>query len=207
MKTLLLTCIVLLWSSAYAYAQADPEGTLYVYVDEDGEELVSAHPRQDLTYVERITPDHTIKVGKAPARDKLAKRLEPYLELVERIAPKYELDPVFVLAIIWAESGFDPEATSPVGAMGLMQLMPSNAQHFELDDPYDPAQNITGGCMLLAELTARYDGDVSLILAAYSAGDKHVQRAGGVPSFSKSYIARVARAHARLIHHFQGETP
>ena len=117
---------------------------------------------------------------------------------MERIAPEHGIDPVFVLAIISAESGFHPHARSSVGAMGLMQIMPSNARRFGADDPYDPEQNVTAGCMLLARLHERYDGDVPLILAAYSAGDVHVKKAGGVPKFSIKYIARVVRAHAKI---------
>lgn len=188
---------------AVALAQADEEGTLYLYRDAQGAEVSSLTPLQseELEFIGRVRPSTTSIWGTketSSSKRRLAHRLAPYRELVEQLAPEYELDPVFVMAVIEAESGFDPQATSSVGAMGLMQLMPSNAKRFGLDDPYDPTQNITGGCMLLSRLMKRYEGDVAVVLAAYSAGDRHVKRAGGVPDFSKPYIARVVRAHARI---------
>lgn len=196
--SLVLACSLLLWSVP-GYAQADAPGTLYVYTTPDGEELVSPTPREDLTFVTRLLPTGRAQsVRREASSSSLEMRMAPYLELVYRIAPEHGVDPVFVLAIMYAESHFNPDATSSVGAMGLMQIMPSTARKFGADDPYDPEQNITAGCTLLARLHARYDGDVALMLAAYSAGDVHVKNHGGVPSFSVKYIARVVRAHAQI---------
>lgn len=184
--------LALLLPSRVALAQ---DGALHVYLDEDGKEIVSTALHDELELVEVILPE---KRAPPSSPKKLPARMRPYADMVARVAPEYGLDVLFVMAVIEAESGFDPDATSSVGAMGLMQLMPSNAKRFGLDDPYDPEQNITGGCMLLAQLMERYEGDVAVVLAAYSAGDVHVTKAGGVPSFSVNYIARVIRAHARI---------
>lgn len=199
--SILVGCLFVLVSVHPAYAQADPEGTLYIYVDSQGEELTSTTPLEGMDFVERVSPSGRTVVQTSKGAGSLEDRMSPYLEMVYRIAPEHGVDPVFVLSIIYAESHFDPSLTSTAGAMGLMQIMPSNAKRFGADDAYDPAQNITAGCMLLARLQKRYDGDVALILAAYSAGDVHVKNYGGVPPFSIKYIARVVRAHAKITAH------
>lgn len=184
--------LALLLPSHVALAQ---DGALHVYLDEDGKEIVSPAILDELELVEVILPE---KRAVPSSPKKLPARMTSYAEMVARVASEHGLDFLFVLAVIEAESGFDPDATSPVGAMGLMQIMPSTAKKFGAKDPYDPEQNVHAGCALLSRLFERYDQDTALVLAAYSAGDVHVQKAGGVPSFSVKYIARVIRAHARI---------
>jgi soluble lytic murein transglycosylase-like protein len=98
-----------------------------------------------------------------------------------------------VIAVVRHESGFDPEARSPAGARGLMQLMPATARRFGVDDPDDPAQNLRGGTRYLRWLLDRYQGDVRLALAGYHAGEGAVARHGGVPPYreTREYVRRV----------------
>jgi soluble lytic murein transglycosylase-like protein len=119
--------------------------------------------------------------------------------LIAANAPAYSVDPALVRSIVEAESGFDPRATSPAGARGLMQLMPETARSLGVSDAYDPAQNLRGGVRYLRGLLDRF-GDVRLAIAAYNAGPAAVERFGGVPPYSetRAYVQRVLARRREL---------
>jgi hypothetical protein len=116
-------------------------------------------------------------------------------ETVDRIAQQNQLSPRLVHSVIQAESNYDPNAVSPKGALGLMQLIPSTARRFGVSNVFDPADNIQGGARYLKYLLGLYKGDEALALAAYNAGEGAVSRYGGVPPFqeTRDYVAKVRR--------------
>jgi len=117
-------------------------------------------------------------------------------ELVEAAARKNGLPANFVHSVVSAESAYKPDAVSPKGAVGLMQLMPATAQAYGVD-PRNPAQNVEAGTALLRELLIKYDGDPRRALAAYNAGPGAVSRYNGVPPYreTQTYIERVLRKY------------
>ncbi|MBI5259740.1 MAG: transglycosylase SLT domain-containing protein [Burkholderiales bacterium] len=118
------------------------------------------------------------------------------VRFVNLVAPEYQLAPHLVLAVMATESNFDPLAVSPKNAQGLMQLIPDTAARFNVRRITDPAQNIRGGMAYLRWLLAYFEGDVSLALAAYNAGERAVERYRGVPPYAETrlYVRRILAA-------------
>jgi soluble lytic murein transglycosylase-like protein len=119
-------------------------------------------------------------------------------ELVAAAAKKNGLPANFVHSVVAAESGYQANAVSPKGAIGLMQLMPKTAQAYGAD-PHDPAQNVEAGAAYLRELLIKYNGDPQRALAAYNAGPGAVDKYNGVPPYAETqtYIERVLRKYQK----------
>jgi soluble lytic murein transglycosylase-like protein len=113
-------------------------------------------------------------------------------ELADRAADKYGLPRWLVRSVMRAESGFQPQAISPKGAIGLMQLMPGTAQTLGAN-PHDPAQNADAGARYLRDLLEKYDGALWHALAAYNAGPGAVNKYRGIPPYAETvrYIQRI----------------
>jgi len=118
-------------------------------------------------------------------------------KLVADAARRHGLDPALVLSVVSVESGFRPEAVSPKGAQGLMQLMPRTAASLGVEDAFDPGQNVDAGVRHLESLVRLYKGDLRRALAAYNAGQGAVARHGGVPPYreTREYVRRVLAAY------------
>ena len=119
--------------------------------------------------------------------------VSPLEDIFNRAAAKYGVDVNLLKAIAKQESDFQPNCTSHAGAMGIMQLMPDTAKGLGVTDPYDPEQNIMGGAKFISQMLKKYDGDVTLALAAYNAGPNNVAKYGGVPPFKETqdYVKKV----------------
>lgn len=125
----------------------------------------------------------------------------PFSDTVREAARATHLDPALLHAVIAAESGHHPEAVSPRGARGLMQLMPATARHLGVTDPHDPTQNIHAGARYLRALKEMFRGDLGLTLAAYNAGPGAVLRHGSrIPPYEETrrYVPRVMRLYRKL---------
>lgn len=114
-------------------------------------------------------------------------------DIFQQASDTYGVPVNLLKAIAKQESDFDPNATSRCGAQGIMQLMPKTAASLGVTDAYDPEQNIMGGAKYIRQMLDRYDGDVTLALAAYNAGSGNVKKYGGVPPFkeTQNYVAKV----------------
>ncbi len=122
-----------------------------------------------------------------------------FSESINKAAKLYQVDPALIRAIIHAESHFDANALSKVGAQGLMQLMPATAKELGVKNAFIAKQNINGGVKHLAKLLKKYRGNVKLVAAAYNAGEGAVKKYGGIPPFSETqvYVERVQILHGR----------
>jgi hypothetical protein len=113
------------------------------------------------------------------------------VDAVNRACKQYNIDPKFVLAVMYRESHFNPNAKSPRGAMGLMQLMPSTAKSYGVQNAHDIEQNIMGGVQFLSKMLKKYNGDTRLAAAAYNAGPGRVKDKVPEIKETKKYVADV----------------
>lgn len=121
-------------------------------------------------------------------------------EHIKQTAKQNKVDPRLVRAMIEVESAWNPRARSRAGALGLMQLMPGTARQFGVRNSFDPKQNVTGGVRYLRFLLDRFDGDLTLSLAAYNAGETAVKKHNGVPPYreTRGYLERLRRLYGKL---------
>ena len=123
-----------------------------------------------------------------------------YNQLIAQASATHGIDQALIKAIMHTESGFNPNARSPVGAQGLMQLMPATARRFSVENAWDPAQNIMGGVRYLKFLMNRFPNRLEHVNAAYNAGEGNVDKYNGIPPFreTQDYVQRVMSRYRNL---------
>jgi soluble lytic murein transglycosylase-like protein len=166
------------------------DGDSLVLVMRGGGEMVC-----DASIISGFAPDEVPypepEIEAVPAPGPGDAGLEPYSEIIDRVAAEQNVPVKLVRAVIQVESAYNVRARSPKGAMGLMQLMPATARQYAVADPFDPASNIEAGIKHLKSLLQRLP--VALALAAYNAGEGAVQRFNGIPPYpeTRNYVSRI----------------
>ena len=175
---------------------------IYTYLDARGQLIINNMPPSYMQgrglRLQKVSVG-MVKLAITPVEMAKVIRSPEMLAMVDEVASANGVDTYLARAIIQAESAFNYKARSHVGALGLMQLMPSTAERFGVLDPFDPRQNITGGCKYLKWLMDYFKGDLAKVVAAYNAGEGAVQRYNGVPPFkeTRAYVPKVLDLYNR----------
>jgi soluble lytic murein transglycosylase-like protein len=169
---------------------------IYSYVDKDGVMHFTNTPTSN-----KYSSRKYRYIGNEFANIRLLRMPKPftrincnqYDDIIRKACKQHGIKYELVKAIIHAESSFNPNAVSPAGACGLMQLMPENIEKFNVNDPFDPHENIMAGTKFFRQLLDRYDSDLKLTLAAYNAGPGAVDQYRGIPPYpeTQDYVSRV----------------
>jgi hypothetical protein len=207
MKTVVAILLAMLIPSGGARAD------IYGFVDENGVAHLSPTPLDHRYYLFKkesrppLLPGTDDAMAGAPVpAPRRTTRVNPadrkhYTPLISAVAKELELDPALLHAVITVESGYNPKARSPKGAIGLMQLMPDTARRYDVADIWDPRDNLRGGARYLRDLLAMFNHNLSLALAAYNAGEGAVAQHGNkIPPFAetRSYVPRVLQQYHLL---------
>ena len=174
----------------------DSSANIYSFKDENGITHFSNMPHLDRRYklVYRIPASGQFRPNAWSATAPSAVDISRLVPIIDNAARAYGLDPKLVHAVIRAESGYNANAVSTKGAIGLMQLIPATAQRYGVQDSYDPGQNIQGGTRYLRDLLKMFNGNLELAIAGYNAGENAVIRAGNrVPPYPETmaYVPKV----------------
>jgi soluble lytic murein transglycosylase-like protein len=184
-------CVVLLVLCLAWPARVDAQ--IYAWRDANGNLVLSDRKLDGTAETYAVANAPTVRSTR-PAAETSAR--DTYESIVQAHATRQGLRPDLVRAVIQVESGFNADARSPKGAMGLMQLMPGTARDLGVVNAYDPEDNIRGGTQYLRQLMNRYDGNEELALAAYNAGPQAVDRYGRqIPPYreTKDYVRKVGQ--------------
>jgi soluble lytic murein transglycosylase-like protein len=174
---------------------------VYKYVDENGIlNFTNIEPPSSVDYTTMKFPCYASDSSCRKIKwDEVPLNTSAFESQIRSAAVYNHVDESLIRAIIHAESAYHPDAVSPKGAQGLMQLMPETQAVLNVRNPFDPAHNIAGGVRHLSALLREFEGDISLAAAAYNAGSGAVKRYGGVPPFAETreYVRRVKILYRR----------
>jgi len=189
-----LPAILMLLSGLFATGPCAAD--IYAFTADDGTVHLSNVPT-DSRY------ETVVKAPTQPAMHGVGSRTvqTKYQPLVSEAARAHGIDEALLHAVIEVESGYNPAAVSPKGAVGLMQLMPKTARRYNVANAYDSAQNIYGGAQYLRDLMNMFKNDLQLTLAAYNAGEEAVKQQGNrIPPYRETqrYVPRVLELYKRI---------
>ncbi len=198
--------MIFLLVAAFAFS-IDARGDIYTKKEKDGTvHFTNIKPRgkdrQKFKVYLKTPPRRKARPGvvPVPARDKNPARYSRYDASIDEASRTFSVPVAFIRAVIRVESDYNPDVVSWAGAQGLMQLMPATARRMNVNDPFDPHQNIMGGTRYLRYLANMFGGDMVLTIAGYHAGEGAVTKYGGVPPYSMThgYIKKVLDFYNRF---------
>ncbi|ESK57368.1 lytic transglycosylase domain-containing protein [Acinetobacter tjernbergiae] len=192
--------------------------TIYQFKDNNGTTLLTNKKKAEYSHLKVVKatyyPDSNIHSysnwgsSEASVLPSYSRNKNAFDQLIRQAAQQHGISEGLIKAVMHTESGFNINARSPVGAQGLMQLMPATARRFNVSNAYDPQQNILGGARYLSWLLKRFNGNTQLAVAAYNAGEGNVDKYGGVPPFreTQDYVRRVTSRYQNLYSSSLGST-
>lgn len=184
--------------------------TIYQFKDNNGTTLLTNKKKAEYSHLKVVKatyyPDSNIHsysnwgASEASVLPSYSRNKNAFDQLIRQAAQRHGISEGLIKAVMHTESGFNINARSPVGAQGLMQLMPATARRFNVSNAYDPEQNIFAGARYLSWLIKRFNGDTRLAIAAYNAGEGNVDKYGGIPPFreTQDYVRRVTSRYQNL---------
>ncbi|MFW1798852.1 lytic transglycosylase domain-containing protein [Acinetobacter nematophilus] len=188
--------------SIFSFTSQTFAGQIYFYRDQNGTTLLTNRKNNDsalqkikVTYYKDSNIHNYSNWGSSESSvlPSYSKSRNAFDSIIRQAAQTHGVSEGLIKAVMHTESGFNSNARSPVGAQGLMQLMPATARRFNVSNSFDPQQNIFGGAKYLSWLLKRFNGNTNLALAAYNAGEGNVDKYGGIPPFreTQDYVKRV----------------
>jgi hypothetical protein len=191
---------------------------IYQFKDSNGTTLLTNKKKAEYNHLKVVKatyyPDSNIHSysnwgsSEASVLPSYSRNKNAFDQLIRQAAQQHGISEGLIKAVMHTESGFNINARSPVGAQGLMQLMPATARRFNVSNAYDPQQNIFGGAKYLSWLLKRFNGNTQYAIAAYNAGEGNVDKYGGIPPFreTRDYVRRVTSRYQNLYASSLGST-
>jgi soluble lytic murein transglycosylase-like protein len=185
-KTRYLGCILSILFILTIFVISPAMADIYLYIDGQGVLHFTNTPTSNR---------YKVYMRESLRRPEAFYTVESYDDVISEAAKRNGLSSSLLKALIHVESYFNPRAVSKKGAMGLMQIMPENLQLLNINDPFDPWQNIMGGATYLKAMLERFSGQLPLALAAYNAGPTAVEKYRDIPPYpeTQDYVQKVMR--------------
>ena len=179
-KIFVLSAFILIAVASWVHAD------IYMYIDDNGVMHFTNTPTSN-------QHEYKVYIKERPRVSSKFYTTDKYDKLISNASREFDVDSRLLKAMIKAESDFDPRAISRKGAMGLMQIMPENFEMLNLENPFDPWQNIRAGAQYFKKLYERFNGKLALSLAAYNAGPTAVDHYKNIPPYQETeeYVRRV----------------